>query len=70
MKEVWTQAMCKELGRLAQGFGDKKGTNTIFYMTKEEIKQIPRDRTVTCVNTGRLLITKRGPQLCPNHSRR
>jgi hypothetical protein len=39
--------MYKELGRLAQGFDDKAGTNTVFFMTKDEIKQIPRDRTVT-----------------------
>jgi hypothetical protein len=37
MKDVWTKAMCKELGRLAQGYGDKKGTNTIFFMSIEEI---------------------------------
>jgi hypothetical protein len=47
MKGVWTKAMCKELGRLAQGYGNKEGTNTIFFMTIEEIKQIPKDRTVT-----------------------
>jgi hypothetical protein len=37
MKDMWTNAMCKELGRLAQGYGDKKGTNTIFFMSIEEI---------------------------------
>ena len=30
-----------------QGYGDKEGTNTIFFMTKDQIKCIPRDRTVT-----------------------
>ena len=36
---VWTKAMCKELGRLAQGYGKTKGTNTIeFYRwTKYQI---------------------------------
>lgn len=28
------KAMCIELGRLAQGYGDTKGTNTVeFYVT-------------------------------------
>ena len=39
--------MCKELGWLAQGYKDTKGTNTVFFMSKEEIKRIPKDRTVT-----------------------
>jgi len=37
LKEVWTQAMCKELGCLAQGWGGKEGTDTVFFMTPEEI---------------------------------
>ena len=39
--------MTKELGRLAQGFDGTKGTETIFFMSHDEIKRIPRDRTVT-----------------------
>ena len=39
--------MCKELGRLAQGWGCKEGTDMVFFMTLEEITQIPSDRTVT-----------------------
>jgi len=39
--------MCKELGRLAQGWGGKEGTDMVFFMTPEELTQIPRDRTVT-----------------------
>ena len=39
--------MCVELGRLAQGYEYTKGTHTIKFMTLEEIKQIPGDRTVT-----------------------
>ena len=37
LKATWTKAMCKELGWLAQGYGDKKGTNTVFFMTHDEI---------------------------------
>ena len=47
LKDVWTQAMCKELGCLVQGWGTNKGTDTVFFMTPEEIKRIPRDQTVT-----------------------
>ena len=40
--------MYYELGRLSQGFwGRKDGTNTCFFMTHDEIKRIPKDRTVT-----------------------
>jgi len=40
--------MCKELGRLANGYKDEtNGTGTLHYMTHEEIKNIPTDRTVT-----------------------
>ena len=40
--------MCYELGRLSQGFGGRKdGTNTCFFMTHDEIRRIPKDRTVT-----------------------
>ena len=47
LKDKWKKAMCVELGRLAQGYQDIPGTNTIKFMTHEEIKSIPTDRTVT-----------------------
>jgi hypothetical protein len=47
LQTVWTKAMCKELGRLAQGWDGSNGTDTIFFMSHDEIKKIPRDRTVT-----------------------
>ena len=47
LRELWMKAMCIELGRLAQGYGDTKGTDTIHVMTLEEIKKIPGDHTVT-----------------------
>ena len=46
-KPVWEEAMCKELGRLAQGYNTTKGTNTIHFMKGEDIKSIPTDQTVT-----------------------
>ena len=47
LRVVWLKAMCIELGRLSNGYMDTKGTQTIHYMTHEEIKCIPGDRTVT-----------------------
>ena len=47
LQTVWTKAMCKELRRLAQGWDGSNGTDTIFFMSHDEIKKIPRDRTVT-----------------------
>jgi hypothetical protein len=42
-KDVWTEAFCKELGRLAQGWKETEGTQTLFFMTHDEIKQFPKD---------------------------
>ena len=39
--EVWMKAMYVELGRIAQGYKDTKGTETIKFMTWNEINQIP-----------------------------
>ena len=38
LQDVWLKAMCIELGRLSNGYKDTKGTQTIHYMTYEEIK--------------------------------
>ena len=39
--------MCKELGRIAQRWGNTKGTNRVKFMTHEEIAQILTNRVVT-----------------------
>jgi hypothetical protein len=48
-KEIWMDAFGKEFGNQAQG--DKKtgtpGTDSYFVLTHDQIKTIPRDRTVT-----------------------
>ena len=49
VRNVWTKAMCKELGQIAQGYAGPEGTNTVIFMTIDEIKRIPKDRTVTYV---------------------
>ena len=58
--------MCKELGRLAQGWGGKEGTDTVFFMTPEEITQIPCDRTVTYT---RIVVDYHPQKDNPNHVR-
>jgi hypothetical protein len=44
MSEVWQMAFSKDFGRMAQGDNKtgQKGTNSIFVMTHNEIKLIPR----------------------------
>eukprot|EP00804_Cyclotella_cryptica_P020908 CCRYP_009248-RA/>CCRYP_009248-RA protein AED:0.33 eAED:0.26 QI:0/0/0/1/1/1/2/0/567 len=66
LQDVWTQAMCKELGRLAQGWNGNNRTDTIFFMTHDEIKCIPRDRTVTY---ARIVVDYRPQKDDPNRVR-
>ena len=58
--------MCIELGRLSQGYGDTKGTNTIKYLSLEEIKGIPGDRTVTY---ARIMVDYRPQKEDPNRQK-
>jgi hypothetical protein len=44
LKPIWEKAFANELGRLAQGVRDIKGTDTIVFIHASEI---PRERTVT-----------------------
>ena len=41
------EVMSVELGYLAQGYGNTKGTDTINFIALDEIPNIPKDRTVT-----------------------
>eukprot|EP00804_Cyclotella_cryptica_P000710 CCRYP_000992-RB/>CCRYP_000992-RB protein AED:0.38 eAED:0.38 QI:0/0/0/1/0/0/2/0/263 len=42
MQNVWTQAMCKELGRLAQGWDGSTGTDTIFFIhLRQNCRRLP-----------------------------
>jgi len=59
--------MCKELGRLANGYKDQTdGTGTLHYMTHDEIRKIPRDRTVTY---ARIVVDIRPQKKDPNRVR-
>ncbi len=33
LRKTWMKAMCKELGNIAQGYGQEKGTNTVRLLT-------------------------------------
>ena len=51
LHKVCLKEMCVKFGRLSQGCKDKKGTETVKFMTWNEINQIPADRTVTYART-------------------
>ena len=58
--------MCKEIGRLAQGYDNTAGTNTIMFMAREDIKNIPKDRTVTYAH---IVVDYRPQKTDPNRVR-
>ena len=67
LKDLWVPAMSKELHRLAQGKeGVTVGTNTIFYLTHDKIRCIPKDQTVTY---ARIAINHRPQKDDPNQVR-
>ena len=50
--QVWLTAICKELGNIVQGYNNRdkinvNGTNTVKFLTINEIKQMPKDRRDT-----------------------
>jgi len=63
LHDTWTKAMCKELGNISQGFGNEKGTNTVHFMTHQEIAVIPADRTVMY---ARIVVDYRSQKDDPN----
>ena len=48
MKEVWTKALGKTLGRLAKDneLTNTPGTSTIFVLDHDQIENIQSDRTI------------------------
>ena len=47
-REIWALSMCKDLGKLSQGYkGLVEGTYTFFLMSHDKIRDIPPDKTVT-----------------------
>ena len=63
LKKTLEESMCKELGRLAQGYNNTEGTNTVNFMTHEQIRNIPNNRTVTY---ARIVIDYRSQKKDPN----
>ena len=66
LRDIWMKAMCKELGNISQGFGENKGTNTVKFLTHDEIQKIPPNRTVTY---ARIVIDYRPQKDDPNRVR-
>ena len=55
--------MCTELGKISEGYGDKKGTSTVKFLTHDEIRAIPKDRTITY---ARIVVDYRKQKKDPN----
>ena len=66
LRDTWAKAMCKELGRLCQGFGETEGTDTMRFLDLEGIKSIPKDRVVTY---ARIVVDYRPQKADPNRVR-
>ena len=65
VKEIWEKALSNELGRLAQGVREIKGTDTIFFIKKSEI---PKDR-LKDVTYGRIVVSYRPQKEEKNRAR-
>ena len=65
LKEIWMTGFGKEWGGLAQDDNKTgaKGTNSLFVMSHEEIRNIPSDRTITY---GRIVVDYRAQKADPN----
>ena len=62
---MWTTALGKEFGSLADGDNiiGAKGTYSLFVLTHQEIREIPTDRIVTI---GRLMVDYHPQKYDPN----
>ena len=65
LRKRWTKSLANELGRLAQGVRDIKGTNTIFFIPKSEIPFIRRKD----VTNGRIVVAYKPNKLETDRSR-
>ena len=66
MRDVWSKEMCKELGRICQGFEDTERTDTMRFLYLEGISNIPQDRVVTY---ARIVVDYRAQKKDPNRMR-
>ena len=65
LKDTWFTSLANELGILAQGIRDIKGTDTIFFIPKSEI---PQDRRKD-ITYGRIVVDYRPRKSEKNRSR-
>ena len=63
-KNTWEISLANELGRLAQGIREVKGTNTILFLPKSEI---PKDRLKE-VTYGRIVVAYKPDKLEKNRA--
>ena len=63
LRETWSKAMCKELGRLCQGFDKTEGTDTTICVDLDGIKRILWDQVVTY---ARIVVDYRPQKEDPN----
>ncbi|MCP4142532.1 MAG: hypothetical protein GY755_20020, partial [Chloroflexi bacterium] len=68
LSDTWKRAFGKEFGGLAQGDNLTKttGTNSLIILKPQEIKNIPKDRTITY---GRIVVDYRPQKKDPNRVR-
>ena len=64
-RDTWIKSLANELGRLAQGVCNIKGTDTIFFVLKSEI---PEDRLKE-VTYGRIVVAYKPKKSEPHISR-
>ena len=64
-RETWFKSLANEIGRLAQGIRDIKGTDTIFFIPKYEI---PKERLKE-VTYARIVVDYKPHKLEKNRSR-
>jgi len=64
-RNLWSISFANEIGRLAQGICDIKGTDTFFFIRKSDI---PKDRRKD-VTYGRIVVTYQHQKSEPNRTR-
>ena len=65
LKELWERSLATELGRLAQGIRNIKGTNTIYFIPKSEIP-LNRQKEITY---GRIVVKYKPDKLEKHRTR-
>ena len=64
-RDTWSTSLANELGRLAKGIRDIKGTNTIYFTLKSDI---PQDR-IKDITYGKIVVAYKPHKADPNRTR-